>query len=61
MLSSCEHGGSSNRFTPVNRQKAMFLVDNETGEVFMMNLVVEKGVGVTGSTWKKMGDPSMAK
>ena len=58
-LTSCEQGSSA-RYEPINRKNAMFLVDKETGEVFMMSIVVEKGKGVTGSKWRKMGDPSMA-
>ena len=59
-LISCEQG-SSVKYQAINRQKAILLIDQESGEVFMMDLVIEKGKGVVGSEWKNMGDPSMAK
>lgn len=59
-MSSCQPQ-SSGRFEPVNRKNAIFLVDKETGEVFMMNLKIEKGKGVVGSEWKNMGSPSLAR
>ena len=59
-LFSCEQGSNA-KYQVVNRQKAILLVDQETGEVFMMDFVAEKGKGVTGSEWKNLGDPSMAK
>lgn len=60
VMFSCQ-STSNARYQAVNRQKAVLLIDQETGEVFMMDLVMEKGKGVVGSSWKKMGDPSDAK
>ena len=60
-LNSCEQSNTGPRYQAINRQQAIMLVDQESGEVFLMNLVGEKGKGITGSTWKKLGDPSMAK
>ena len=53
--------GHGKKYEVINRQKGIMLVDGKTGEVFMMELKAEKGKGVVGSSWKKMGDPSMAK
>lgn len=60
-LFSCEQTGSGSNYEAINRQKAIFLVDKNSGEVFMMNLVVEKGQGVVGSDWKSLGSPANAK
>ena len=59
-LYSCTESTGA-KYQVVNRQKAIMLVDQQTGEVFMMELVMEKGKGVVGSNWKQMGDPSKAK
>ena len=59
-LTSCEKG-SSDKYEIVNRKNAIFLVDKQTGEVTMMNLLIKKGEGVIGSEWKKMGSPENAK
>ena len=59
-LLACKQSSGS-KYQAINRQKAIFLVDQQTGEVFMMDLVVEKGKGVVGSSWKKMGDPTNAR
>lgn len=59
-LFSCEQNSGA-KYQAINRQKAILLVDQNTGEVFMMELIMEKGKGVVGSNWKQMGDPSDAK
>lgn len=58
-LFSCQPQSGA-KYQAVNRQKALFLIDQETGEVFMMSFVGEKGQGVVGSSWKSMGSPEDA-
>lgn len=62
LIFSCSQtAGGGAKYQAINRQKGILLVDQYTGEVFMMELVVEKGKGVVGSDWRKLGKPTNAK